>query len=77
MLNRLLHIIFLSSEECPYSCEYTGPKCCPFIGQPECYTCETFVPCHETPCPDECPDNCFYPDADWCCPKSGEPICKS
>ncbi|KAI8141386.1 hypothetical protein BJV82DRAFT_618992 [Fennellomyces sp. T-0311] len=63
-------------EECPYSCQYTGPSCCPFIGQPECHTCETLVPCHETPCPDDCPDDCFYPDADHCCPKSGQPVCR-
>ncbi|KAI9248533.1 hypothetical protein BDA99DRAFT_416155, partial [Phascolomyces articulosus] len=65
-----------SSEECPFSCEYSGPRCCPFIGQPQCRVCQTLVPCHETPCPSECPDSCFYPDADFCCPKSGTPICK-
>ncbi|KAI7854303.1 hypothetical protein BDC45DRAFT_569408 [Circinella umbellata] len=68
---------FSCSEECSFSCEYTGPKCCPFIGKPDCYVCDTFAPCQETSCPKDCPNDCFYPDADWCCPKSGTPICKN
>lgn len=30
-----------------------------------------------TPCPSECPDDCQYPDADYCCPKSGTAVCNS
>lgn len=65
-----------SPKECPFSCRYTGPPCCPFLGAPICEPCETFAPCQETPCPKECPDSCFYPDADRCCPKSGQPVCR-
>jgi hypothetical protein len=28
-----------------------------------------------TPCPDECSGDCHYPNADYCCPKSGEAVC--
>ncbi|KAI7885596.1 hypothetical protein K492DRAFT_102034, partial [Lichtheimia hyalospora FSU 10163] len=63
-----------SPEECPYSCRYTGPACCPFLGEPICQA-PCLVPCKETPCPESCPDNCFYPNADICCPKSGQPVC--
>ncbi|CAO3595328.1 unnamed protein product [Absidia cylindrospora] len=67
-----------SPDDCPFSCEYHGPPCCPFIGQPTCLPpCETFVPCEVTPCPDDCPNDCFYPNADYCCPHSGQPICRS
>ncbi|EIE85114.1 hypothetical protein RO3G_09824 [Rhizopus delemar RA 99-880] len=65
-----------SPVECPFSCRYTGPPCCPFIGVPVCEaTCNTR--CKMTDCPDECPDDCFYPEADYCCPRSGEAQCKS
>ncbi|ORX60304.1 hypothetical protein DM01DRAFT_240955, partial [Hesseltinella vesiculosa] len=69
-----------SPDECPYSCRYSGPPCCPFLGEP---TCENLCPedfdtskCHVTPCPDNCADDCFYPNADPCCPYSGSPICQ-
>ncbi|KAL9541629.1 hypothetical protein MBANPS3_009008 [Mucor bainieri] len=65
-------------KECPFSCRYNGPPCCPFLGQPECEPpCQTFAPCKVTPCPDDCPDDCQYPDADYCCPQSGTPVCNS
>lgn len=66
--------MYESPEDCPYSCHYNGPPCCPFLGEPICQSPCT-VPCHETPCPESCPDDCFYPDADICCPKSGQPVC--
>lgn len=74
-----LHFSHLSSpDECPFNCEYHGPPCCPFLGQPTCLPpCNTLVPCHRTPCPDECKDDCFYPNADRCCPKQGQPVCRS
>jgi hypothetical protein len=37
----------------------------------------TFAPCKVTKCPEECPDDCFYPNASTCCPKSGQAICKN
>lgn len=71
-------LFLLSPEECPFSCEYNGPPCCPFNGVPKCAPrCQTFVPCAVTPCPEECPDNCFYPDAGSCCPLSGAAVCRS
>lgn len=39
--------------------------------------CQTFAPCKVTPCPPECPGDCQYPDADYCCPKSGTAVCNS
>ncbi|ORY91960.1 hypothetical protein BCR43DRAFT_419916, partial [Syncephalastrum racemosum] len=65
-----------SPEECPYSCKYNGPACCPFIGAPVCDTScqDTHCP-PEKPCPDDCPDACVYPEDDPCCPHMGEPVC--
>lgn len=37
--------------------------------------CETFAPCQVTECPEDCPDDCFYPDADFCCPYAGKAVC--
>ncbi|KAI8343334.1 hypothetical protein BC941DRAFT_331901, partial [Chlamydoabsidia padenii] len=67
-----------SPEKCPTSCEYHGPACCPFLGEPTCpITCNTLLPCDVTPCPDECQDECFYPNTTPCCPRSGKSVCRS
>lgn len=65
-----------SPEECPFSCRYDGPPCCPFNGKPVCEpVCNTLVACKVTPCPSNCPGHCHYPDADYCCPRSGKAVC--
>ncbi|KAI8068145.1 uncharacterized protein B0P05DRAFT_475027, partial [Gilbertella persicaria] len=67
-----------SPAECPFSCRYTSSPCCPFIGEPVCEpTCYTFAPCEVTPCPADCPYDCFYPNADYCCPQSGQAVCRN
>ncbi|KAI9343364.1 hypothetical protein BD770DRAFT_329497, partial [Pilaira anomala] len=69
--------LLFSPEECPDFCNYSGPPCCPFNGEPVCEpVCQTFVPCEVTPCPADCPGNCYYPNAPLCCPKSGEAVCR-
>ncbi|CAO3639069.1 unnamed protein product [Cunninghamella blakesleeana] len=61
-------------DECPYSCKYENPGC--YLGKPVCQSpCYTFAPCKVNPCPKKCKDYCIYPDADYCCPYSGTPIC--
>ncbi|KAI8356682.1 hypothetical protein BD560DRAFT_319045, partial [Blakeslea trispora] len=65
-----------SDESCPFSCQYNGPSCCPFSGEPICAPkCNTFARCAQTPCPAECPNDCHYPEADFCCPLSGPARC--
>ncbi|KAI8983552.1 hypothetical protein BDB01DRAFT_702899, partial [Pilobolus umbonatus] len=67
-----------SPDECPFSCTYGGPSCCPLLGTPVCKPpCNTFAPCAVTPCPKNCKGDCFYPDADYCCPLSGKAVCRN
>lgn len=76
LLNLINLLVRYSPDDCPFNCRYNGPPCCPFLGQPVCEPiCQTFVACKVTPCPDECPGDCRYPNADYCCPKSGEAVC--
>ncbi|KAI7861224.1 hypothetical protein BDF14DRAFT_1739498, partial [Spinellus fusiger] len=82
ILNRaLLHLTYghyTSPKECPFSCRYNGPECCPFHGKPVCEApCPSSLNCKVTECPSECPDNCIHPNADHCCPKSGQSVCKA
>ncbi|KAI9343362.1 hypothetical protein BD770DRAFT_430866 [Pilaira anomala] len=63
-------------EECPDFCNYSGPSCCPFEGEPVCEpVCQTLLPCEVTPCPADCPGDCYYPNAPLCCPRSGQAVC--
>lgn len=65
-----------SPKECPFFCTYDSSACCPFTGEPVCEpVCNTFAPCKVTPCPENCPGHCHYPDANSCCPRSGKAVC--
>ncbi|KAI8887898.1 hypothetical protein K501DRAFT_241677 [Backusella circina FSU 941] len=62
---------------CRIFCDFSEDTCCPFDKEPVCApVCNTFAPCKVTACPKECPNDCFYPDANYCCPKSGKTVCR-
>lgn len=63
---------------CRIFCHFSNNECCPFDKDPVCApVCNTFAPCQVTACPKECLDDCVYPDADFCCPMSGETVCRN
>ncbi|KAI8877614.1 hypothetical protein K501DRAFT_260099 [Backusella circina FSU 941] len=64
-------------RECPFDCQYSSTSCCAFASKPTCKpACLNIQACVVTPCPSECVNRCYYPNADYCCPKSGQPVCK-